>query len=197
MFNSIAEDVAFLLLKKKILDVKNREIYVYALEVLLLNLFLLITLFVISVLLNQIVHFLCYVFFFIPLRIFLGGYHSKKSENCFLLSVTTFIATILILKYNLFLYEDKIILCCTFVIMIIMFLFLPVENINHPLSELQKKRNKIIVRVIFIIDFTFLLFFINNGNVIASREIIFILLNGITFFVGKINNLISSKKLKY
>ena len=78
--------------------------------------------------------------------------------------------------------------------MLLMFLYSPIENINHPLDEARNKRNRIIARVIVLIDFALLIVFYINRMAITSYEIIFILLNGITFFLGKIENYIEIKK---
>lgn len=50
MFRYFAENITFVLIKNKILNIKNRNIYVYAIEVILLNLILLLSLLGISIL---------------------------------------------------------------------------------------------------------------------------------------------------
>lgn len=37
MFHNLAVDIAFLLIKNKIVDIQQRDVYVYGLEVILLN----------------------------------------------------------------------------------------------------------------------------------------------------------------
>ena len=49
MFRYFAENITFVLIKNKILNIKNRNIYVYAIEVILLNLILLLSLLGISI----------------------------------------------------------------------------------------------------------------------------------------------------
>lgn len=194
MFNHIAEDIVFLLARKRLLNTEDREIYVYAVEVLLLNFSLLFTVFIISLLFNQMAHFWCYVLFFIPLRVFLGGYHSKKSETCFFLSVTVYAVTMIVLEYDMSLYQNKFILFCTFVVVILIFSFSSEENPNHPLTSKQLQRNKKIVRMIVLIDFALLIFFVMNKMPIASREVVFLGLNGIILLIGKINNAVVKTK---
>ena len=50
MFRYFAENITFVLIKNKILNIKNRNIYVYAIEVILLNVILLLSLLGISIL---------------------------------------------------------------------------------------------------------------------------------------------------
>ena len=193
MFRNIAEDIVFYLSRKRILNQDNREIYVYALEVVLLNFILLMTLLIISLFGGQHLFFACYLCFFVPLRIFTGGYHAKKSEICFVMSVTSYVLSMILVNSNLLLFNNVIMVLITVTVMLAMFLYSPIENINHPLGEARKRRNRIIARVIVLIDFTLLIVFYINRMAITTYEIIFILLNGVTFFLGKIENYIETK----
>ena len=193
MFKNIAEDIVFYLSRKKILNQDNREIYVYALEVVLLNFILLMTLLIISLFGGQHLFFVCYLCFFVPLRVFTGGYHAKKSETCFVMSVASYVLAMILVNNNLLLFNNEIIVFITALLMFLMFLYSPIENINHPLEKARKRKNKIIARVIVLIDFTLLIVFYINEMAITSYEIIFILLNGVTFSLGKIENYIERK----
>ncbi len=70
----------------------------------------------------------------------------------------------------------------------------PIENINHPLSDRQKNINQKIVRVIVGIDFTLLMVFCINRMTMASYQMVFIILNGLTFGIGQMENYIISKE---
>ena len=83
MFRDVADKLVVYLLRKGILKEDNKEIYVYAFEVILMNSLLLFMLLVLSIIFDCLVLFGCYFSIFIPLRIFSGGYHAKKSEICF------------------------------------------------------------------------------------------------------------------
>ncbi len=193
MFKNIAEDIVFYLSRKKILNQDNREIYVYALEVVLLNFILIMTLLIISLFGGQHLFVVCYLCFFVPLRVFTGGYHAKKSEICFVMSVASYVLAMILVNNNLLLFNNEIIVFITALLMLLMFLYSPIENINHPLEKARKRKNKIIARVIVLIDFTLLIVFYISGMAITSYEIIFILLNGVTFSLGKIENYIERK----
>lgn len=79
MFRNLAEDIAFLLIKHKILDIEQRDIYIYGLEVILLNGGLVLMFLTISLLFGVMINFWAYLIFFLPIRIFSGGYHAKTS----------------------------------------------------------------------------------------------------------------------
>lgn len=140
---------------------------------------------------------MCFIAFFVPLRIYSGGYHAKKSEVCFVVSVISYVVTMLIAKHNLFLYENTIVRRVAMVMMLVLFIFSPVENSNHPLADYQKRRNKIIVRSIILLDFMLLIIFSMNRMTVASHEIIFVILNGVLFLIGKFENPIFRRKKLY
>ena len=83
MFHNLAVDIAFLLIKNKIVDIEQRDIYVYGLEVILLNGSLLIVFLIASMLCEAMLNFWAYLILFLPIRSFSGGYHAEKSESCF------------------------------------------------------------------------------------------------------------------
>ena len=78
MFDNLAEDIAFLLIKNKIVSIDEREVYVYGITVFLLNASLLLITLIMSLLFGEFIHFAAFVIFFIPLRLFAGGYHAAR-----------------------------------------------------------------------------------------------------------------------
>ena len=109
------------------------------------------------------------------------------------MSVASYVLAMILVNNNLLLFNNEIIVFITALLMLLMFLYSPIENINHPLEKARKRKNKIIARVIVLIDFTLLIVFYISGMAITSYEIIFILLNGVTFSLGKIENYIERK----
>lgn len=186
MFKYLAENIAFLLIKNKILDIEDREIYVYGIETILLNAILLICMLLLSLPFGGFVHFLGFLIFFIPLRIFVGGYHAKNSETCFILSVGMYAATLLCISLQPCLYENNIAIISAAIALIILFIWAPLINPNHPLADYQIKRNKKILYGIIVFDFVLFLIFSSLHWEIASSEIIYILLVAIVFILGKI-----------
>lgn len=194
MFRKFAEDIAFYLTKKKVLDQDNREINEYALEVILLNISLLIVFLLCGILFKDYLFFLCYLCFFAPVRIYAGGYHLKKSETCFFVSILSYVILLMVLKTNIYLYKNKMIFIVSIIILIIIALFSPVLNENHPMSAKGISTNKKIIRIVNFIDIILLLIFFANKIIIASYEMIFIMFNGILFMIGKIENYVKANK---
>ena len=145
MFRNLAEDITFLLIKNKIVDIEKREIYIYVLEVILLNGGLLITFLIISLLCGEMVNFLAYLIFFLPMRLFSGGYHSDTSERCFILSTIMFSALIAVSKLISLLYISNMGKIIGAVSELVILVLAPLINENNPLNETQRRRNRIIL----------------------------------------------------
>ena len=158
----------------------------------MLNSFLLIGTFGISLWNGQLLHYIGFLIFFIPLRIFIGGYHAKRSETCFCLSVATYVITLWIAKNYSGIYQNTKMVVLMTITLIVVFIWSPVKNENHPLTEYQYKRNKIITLGITISEIVMFTIFTGLGWEIASSQMIFILLNGIIFFMGKMSYILKN-----
>ena len=194
MFRRLSEDIAFLLIKNKILDIENRDIYIYSIEVILLNVSILITNIVLSILTNGLIHFIGFVLFFVPLRILVGGYHCDHSESCFVLSVSVYALTLLLVKYDINICTNIILLILALVSIILILIWSPLINKNHPLEDYQISRNKKIVYGIIIIDFVLFIIFSKYNISLVSSEVIFIISVGITLVMGRIKEKINKLK---
>jgi len=173
MFRNLAEDIAFVLIKNKIIDIEQHDVYVYGAEVFLLNASLLIILLVISFAFKALVHFVAFMVFFFPLRIFAGGYHAKTSEMCLVLSIIMYAVSLAIVQIIPLLYKSVYAMAAEILFLTVIFIFAPIVNKNNELNSEQLKRNKIIVRTLLLIDIAgFVLCYLLNLTV-ASSEIVF------------------------
>ena len=196
MFQKIAERIYIHLSKKNILGEEDKDVYIYALEVIVLNTSLLITLFLISLCMKQLPCFICFLCFFVPLRIFCGGYHAKRSEICFPMSMISYVIVLFMVKQNLYLYQNIFLQSLALVTILLLFLFAPLENKNHPLDEYQLQRNQKIVRILLVLYFLLLSYFCVYQVSIATYGIVFLILNGILFFIGKWEKMLNFKKVE-
>lgn len=186
MFHNLAVDIAFLLIKNKIVDIQQRNIYVYALEVILLNGSLLIVFLIASLLCGAMINFLAYLLFFFPIRIFSGGYHTKSSESCFVLSTIMYGLSIAITVFFPLLYQNwKWIIAGVISILVILVLS-PMVNENNPLTESQQKRNRIIVCILLAADLVVFILSYNFNWRIASNVLVFIVFDALLLLIGKV-----------
>lgn len=194
MFHNLAVDIAFLLIKNKIVDIQQRDIYVYGLEVILLNGSLLIVFLITSLLCGEMINFLAYFVFFLPLRLFSGGYHAEKSESCFVLSTIMYGISIAVTKFFPLLYMNWKWITAGVISVVVILVLSPMVNENNPLTKAQQKRNRIIVCVLLAVD---LVVFILNCNFnwrIASNELVFISMNALLLILGKLKQILPEEE---
>ena len=186
MFHNLAVDIAFLLIVNKIVDIQQRDIYVYGLEVILLNGSLLIVFLIASLLCGAMINFWAYLIFFLPIRIFSGGYHAKSSESCFVLSTIMYGLSIAITVFFPLLYQNwKWIIAGVISILVILVLS-PMVNENNPLTESQQKRNRIIVCILLAADLVVFILSYNFNWRIASNVLVFIVFDALLLLIGKV-----------
>lgn len=188
MFRYIAESLVFWLIKYKKVDIEDRDIYIYGLEVILLNGLLLIFFELMSICFNMTIHFYGFLIFFIPLRMFAGGYHAKYSETCFILSNIMYLITLIIVKNYMYLYRYTGSTIAMLIALIIICAWSPIKNSNRPLAEYQYKRNRRITFGICTVEFVLFILFSRFDFKITSSAVIFVLLNCVVFLIGKMKN---------
>lgn len=95
MFGYIPDDIVVFAYRNKWLkDHDKREIYEYAVELILFNILTFALCLIISIFTHKMLFFVTFILFFAPLRTTLGGTHLKNSYMCIIcsLSAYTFIA---------------------------------------------------------------------------------------------------------
>ena len=186
MFHNLAVDIAFLLIKNKIVDIQQRNIYVYALEVILLNGSLLIVFLIASLLCGAMINFWAYLIFFLPIRIFSGGYHAKSSESCFVLSTIMYGLSIAITLLFPLLYQNWKWIIAGVISILVILVSSPMVNENNPLTESQQKRNRIIVCILLAADLVVFILSYNFNWRIASNVLVFIVFDALLLLIGKV-----------
>lgn len=174
-----------MLIKNKMADIEERDIYIYGIEVILLNGGLLLMFLIISLFSKTMINFLAYLIFFFPLRIFSGGYHTKTSERCFVMSTIMYGISVAITKFLPLLYLNFYWWTAGVVSVLIILIFAPLINANNPLNKVQQKRNRIIVYLLLITDLVFFILCYIFHWTVATNELLFIVLNAFLFSVEK------------
>ncbi len=184
MLKNIADDVAFLLVRKRIVDNEKREMYAYGMEVILLNIINLVIPFIISLIMGGLIHFIVFILVFIPLRISTGGYHAKESGTCIIISTILYIVSIPLSYLSSMSYKNAVPLILFVFSILVVFIFAPVENMNNTLSHKSKKRNRLISLVLVSVDSIAIILFDIFSIHIASNIMIFVILASILMIVG-------------
>ena len=188
MFRNLAEDIAYLLIKNKIVDIEKRDIYVFGVEVLLLNLLNILTALLVSIITGTKLHFLAFILVFVPLRIFSGGYHAKTSEVCYLITTATYVLSVLCVKRFPGMYSSIPALIALSVLIVPMILLAPIEHKNNSLSTYERKRNRLVSIALIAFDSLIFIALFLLSNSAATSIMIFMAINSVIMLIGSLAN---------
>ena len=188
MLKNIADDVAFLLVRKRIVDNEKREMYAYGMEVILLNVINLVIPFIISLIMGVLIHFIIFILVFIPLRISTGGYHAKESGICIIISTMLYIVSVPLSYLSSISYKNVVPLILFVFSILAIIIFAPVENMNNHLSHKSKKRNRLISLLLVSADSIAIILFDIFSIHIASNIMIFVILASALMIIGRFQN---------
>lgn len=146
MLKNIAEDITLIFLKNQIIDMKDRDTYIYGFEVVLSSFIVTGTLLMLGVMLREVLLTLVFMVVFVSLRTFVGGYHSDRFRICLVISIALYLGGLAL--NNLVAESTKPVIGMVLVMAagIVIFLFSPKEHKNKPLSFEEKQKNKKISR---------------------------------------------------
>lgn len=157
MIETLAKKITNKFIEHRIINSEDNEIYNYCFETTIVSLISHFTLFMLSILFNE---FICSMVFLISFSVFrkiCGGYHADNYIKCSIMSLSSYLALILIIK------KFNIVFSSNFYIfligLVIIFLLSPIQDKNKPFTEKQYKRFKIISKslaAILIISFIIL-----------------------------------------
>lgn len=143
LYNKVSRIITSKLLSYGAINRNDFEVYRYGIE-LLISLFS--TIFIIAIIscfIGKVIESIVYLIAFFSVRIICGGYHAKHHWSCFLTTLCTYLFyllfySVIIEKENL-----EIVLCgITLFSFITIIMFAPVEDLNNPMSEFRKRKNK-------------------------------------------------------
>ena len=159
MINELSEKISNRLLRKKIIDNEEKEIYQYGMNQMLLSLINILTTLMIGILLGMLWQCVIFTFSFMVIRTYAGGYHASTQKRCYLLTASIIIATLSVIKYVEI--NNYICLILLSISSVIILMFSPVGSENKPLDDIEiviyRKKTIIVWCVEFLIAIAFIL----------------------------------------
>ncbi len=147
MEHRLAQKLSSYFIDKNIISQEDYEIYVYGGELLISFTISTSIILLLGLVFNKLVETLLFLTVFIVLRRYTGGYHAPSHFKCKLTTVATYLLMLGLSEWttvNLFNYIIIWLFGCAVILSIG-----PIENLNKPLSTLQKTKNKLIGLVLF------------------------------------------------
>lgn len=145
----ISAKITAFLIAQKIVHVEDREIYEYGFELLLADLFNLCTILLIGKMLGQLWSTILYLLIFIALRSVCGGYHAKTHLHCHIGTIGVYLFFLFLLNIQALTDRGGLLIGGDFIATITVVLFAPIQHQNKPLSEITRKRNRLIAIILF------------------------------------------------
>lgn len=135
----------------------------YGFEILISSLIILLSIMVYAGVVFKLSDGITFLLFFMPIRLFCGGYHAPTYNKCYIFTMLLFIAVIII-SYMIPITRGCILIFCLTVCIVYIFRNAPCINVHHPLSKRRYKINKIRARIVIFLEasLSIILFYINN-----------------------------------
>jgi accessory gene regulator B len=146
MLYKLAQDISFYLIANKIIDIEDRDIYIYGLELLISTLLTSISILILGFFIGEFISAIVYLLVYFLLKSYTGGYHAKHYYECYIYSILFYIILVIIRNVTLAVYQPIFGLISLISSVIIIFEFAPVENKNNPKTKEEIIRNKKIAR---------------------------------------------------
>lgn len=142
-----------LLINKQIIDKERQEIYLYGAMLFLSTTAGILSIFVLSIVFFDLFTFLVFFIFFVPLRLYAGGYHCNNYYSCFIVSNIIFLLIALLAKttHSLVLFPTL----SSIVTLVTVIVLSPVTNKFNILStrrrNINRKNSLYIIMIQFIV----------------------------------------------
>jgi accessory gene regulator B len=188
MLNKIAIKLSAEMLKKAEKVNYSQEVYIYGIEIMLSTLLEIIAILVSALLFSALKEGIIFIFLFMSLRIFSGGYHAETYRKCFRVTVGSFWATLFVANVSANLFEEKILYCFLAFASIYIILRAPIVNKNQPLSSMKivKNRRRTVITLMF--HLTLINEFLQSDKRLMSMAILTIGLVAAYMLITDINN---------
>lgn len=146
MINTLVNRLVGEFEKNKIIKSDDREIYEYGAEVLINNIILMTTIFLIGYIINKLAYTILFMIFYPLLRKYTGGYHASERWKCFLLTNLVHLGVVYLWQMTKLSMSEYILSLFLIFSIAIVFCIDPIENENNPKSEDDIYRNRYYAR---------------------------------------------------
>lgn len=187
MFTHFSDMVTNLFIKSSVIQEEDKDLYQYGVEQICNIILNILTTVIIGALYGMIPEILIFIFAYIPLRIYAGGFHAKTPFRCYLCSVAITVIALSVMNFIEIPYFICIIAVTTSSIVILN--AAPIEDKNKPLDSAEKivfRKRTVLIWLAEII--LLLLFLILKLDLFVVPISLSMLLEGVMVVLGIIKN---------
>lgn len=190
----VAEYVAIYFQEKGIIEKGQEEIYSYGLEEIFIEMFNILSIFLIGLLFGKVIETLIFVIAFRILRSYTGGYHAKTPWRCYVLTMLTVIIALSIIRYPIVVSRNVSIVLWV-LSGIAIFLWAPVEAENKPLDQLEIKIYGKKAKIIWCLEtICFLVSLISGWIPMYESVLLASVFTGLSLLAAKMKKYVKRKK---
>lgn len=189
MINKLSVSITNLLIRNNKINNDEFELYHYAFFIIISEFILFVYCFLIGAVFNVVLQALVFFVVFYVLHRFAGGFHAKTELQCQVVTLSSFLLCIWLIKFTAQL--DSIYLIITYIVSCIILVFLsPSDTPQKQLSAQEKTKFKKITFLLVIIcsAVVTLLFSFNSTVIYANSVIIGVILETVSVIFGRIFN---------
>lgn len=131
----------------------------YGFEILISSFFILFSVSVYAIILFRLLDGIIFLVFFMPIRLFSGGFHAHTYGRCYICTMLLFVLVIF-LAYVIPVTNISLVICILIFSCFYIIQKAPCVNVHHPLSERRYRKNRKYARITIIIEsvMSFILF---------------------------------------
>lgn len=168
-------------------DKEKEPIYIYGIEIMITTFVGIFSILFLSGICSDLASGVIFIFTFVPLRLFTGGYHASTYGKCFILSNLSYIS-ILFFKNIAW---NKIPFWIWFLILMSVSSYItksaPVINVNQPISEYKQQRSRKIAKGILFVEIVWIAYLSRAKRELMSMSILSIFLVAVFMLIADKN----------
>ncbi len=129
----------------------DREYYQYGIEITVSSILNIVLIMLLGVVYHSIIESLMFLFTFITLRKFTGGFHADTYFKCNASFCVVYTLVIAAYRYIMFSHTVPVCLALLAFDLTVIMIFCPVENVNKPIPQERRPKLKILSAMLFVI----------------------------------------------
>lgn len=138
MIRRTAEEMAFFFVKRGVIEKEDKDVYIYGSELLISEIICTLLVIGISLCTGEFIETLIYLFSYMSIRVYAGGYHASSYSNCITIFNLCYVGVMYVMKIIQLLGLLKILELITFGAIMIIWKLAPVEDLRKPLDEEER-----------------------------------------------------------
>lgn len=145
IFSLLSNKITDFLYKKEVISQEQKEVYIYGFTVLFLNILDILIILALGILIERYLDTIVFLMVFGITRQYTGGYHAKTVSKCLVVYMLIYLVIMFLSSSNVILVNGtmfQILLCIVYIIAVI--IYAPIQNDNKVISNVERKKYKII-----------------------------------------------------